>query len=383
MPSRAIYRRVRTPEFYSRSYFDRQKDPTRESGYGEALTYRDEFGEVAVLAQELFSPSRILDLGCAKGFQVQAFRRQGLEAWGIDISDYAVSEAPAEVVPFLKVEEYRKIHFPDEYFDLVLAMEVLEHIPPTDIRTVVEELHRLTSRFVWATIPCFGNNPFGPQGVLEGKIQPERINYYQKYIIDLAAFRHLVRDINGYPIHGHLIAASFDWWTDLFTSLGFLRRGDLERTINRRLRQAAEGIWNTLVFEKVREPAPAPASPLGLEEADFRPLENGTWRAELPVLQRGVHGLDLHLRIQWMNWRKPDEHRLLAVKCLPKDAECIYGLRLVNYGEARKNRKGGILEVSMTFALPRESGAFLEVSMADESRLLPVFSAVDPTPLTA
>lgn len=382
MPKKTIYRRVRTPEFYSRNYFDRRKDPSRESGYGEALAYREEFREVAAVAHEVFNPARVLDLGCAKGFQVQALRDRGIEAWGIDISDYAVSEASAEVEPFLKVEEYRNVHFPDEYFDLVIAMEVLEHIPPTEIRAVVEELRRLTSRWVWATIPCYGSNPFGPEGCLEGKIQPNQVNYYRKYVIDQAAFRHLVRDINGFPIHGHLIAASFDWWTALFTSRGFLRRGDLEKVVNRHLGPAAEGTWNCLIFEKVREREPGPITPFQLGEGDFRSSGDGFWRATIPSLAPGVHRLDVELRVQWMNWRKPDEHRFLAISCLSPQGEHIYGLRLVSYGEARKAKKGGMLTVDMTFAFSRETEALLELTMTDESRVKPLSSTISSAALS-
>lgn len=372
LPREAVYHRVRTTEFYSRDYFDRKKDPLRESGYGEALTYREEFREVADVALHLFQPQRVLDLGCAKGFQVLALRREGIDAWGIDISDYAVSKAPAEVEPFLKVEEYRRVHFPDEYFDLVLAMEVLEHVPPTEIREVVDELRRLTSRFIWATIPCYGSNPYGPDGCLEGKIQSERISYYQKHVVDLASFRHLVRDIEGYPIHGHLIAASFDWWTALFTSMGFLRRGDLEMEINRRLRPAAEGTWNCLVFEKAQAGPGGRARPGFLEGLEFQSSGNGSWKAYLPALTIGIHHLDLELRVQWMNWRKPDEDRLLCIRCLSPQEDRIYGMRLVTYGEARKRKKGRLLPAEISLSIPRETDALLEVIMADESRVQPL-----------
>lgn len=372
LPRKSIYRRVHRPEFYSRDYFDRTKDPLRESGYGEALTYREEFREVAEVSRELFRPTRVLDVGCAKGYQVLALRREGVEAWGVDISDYAISEAPAEVEPYLKVEEYRRIHFPDGYFDLVLALEVLEHIPPTQIDEVVKELRRITSRWIWVSIPCYGTNPYGPDGCLEGKIQPERINYYRKHTVDLASFRHLVRDIEGYPIHGHLIAASFDWWTALFTSLGFLRRGDVEGEINRRLGPAADGTWNCLVFEKVRDDSLPMEDSLRLTEDDFRSGDDGAWTAVLPTAPAGIHRLDVEFRVQWMNWRKPDEDRLLSLRCLSPGGDLIHGLRLVSYGEARGRKSGRSLAVEMTLACPTETDIRIEVEMADESRVKPL-----------
>lgn len=44
---------------------------------------------------------KVLELGCAKGYSVQWLREQGIEAWGMDVSAYAISQADPVVQPYL------------------------------------------------------------------------------------------------------------------------------------------------------------------------------------------------------------------------------------------------------------------------------------------
>ncbi|MDD9370982.1 MAG: methyltransferase domain-containing protein, partial [Acidimicrobiales bacterium] len=55
------------------------------------------FGMVADKIVRQLAPARVLDAGCAKGFLVQQLRARGVEAFGIDISEYAISEVDDEV----------------------------------------------------------------------------------------------------------------------------------------------------------------------------------------------------------------------------------------------------------------------------------------------
>ena len=42
-------------------------------------------------------PASVLDAGCAMGFLVEALRERGVEAWGVDISEYAISKVHESV----------------------------------------------------------------------------------------------------------------------------------------------------------------------------------------------------------------------------------------------------------------------------------------------
>ena len=74
---------------------------------------------------------KVLDFGCAKGYTVHALRLLGIKAFGVDVSEYAISQAPKEVSKFLGVikpfEEIGKCTKGTGY-DWVLCKDILEHI---------------------------------------------------------------------------------------------------------------------------------------------------------------------------------------------------------------------------------------------------------------
>jgi len=82
----------------------------------------------------LYHPRRVLDVGCAKGFMVGAFIDMGSEAFGCDVSDFAISSAaPALRQRLFRVDvEKERLPFPDGDFDLVTSIQVLEHIQNHD-----------------------------------------------------------------------------------------------------------------------------------------------------------------------------------------------------------------------------------------------------------
>ena len=79
----------------------------------------------------------VLDFGCAKGFMVYAMRLLGKDAYGVDISDYAVNNCHKKVGKYLSV-----INSVDEIkggWDLIIAKDVLEHIPKEQVLSVLKE----------------------------------------------------------------------------------------------------------------------------------------------------------------------------------------------------------------------------------------------------
>ncbi|OON99695.1 MAG: hypothetical protein ATN35_01470 [Epulopiscium sp. Nele67-Bin004] len=52
---------------------------------------------VAKKIVEKYNPKVVLDAGCAMGFLVEALRNEKVEAYGIDISEYAISRVPQAV----------------------------------------------------------------------------------------------------------------------------------------------------------------------------------------------------------------------------------------------------------------------------------------------
>lgn len=82
----------------------------------------------------------VLDYGCAKGFMVYALRLLGKEAYGADVSEYAVQNCHPKVKDYLRVIEGAEQL--SGGWDLIIAKDVLEHIPKDIIPSVLSELRR-------------------------------------------------------------------------------------------------------------------------------------------------------------------------------------------------------------------------------------------------
>lgn len=81
--------------------------------------------------------NNVLDYGCAKGFMVYALRLLGKDAYGVDVSEYAITHCHPKVKDYLSV-----IDRVDEIkggWDLIIAKDVLEHIPKERIPNVLSE----------------------------------------------------------------------------------------------------------------------------------------------------------------------------------------------------------------------------------------------------
>lgn len=79
----------------------------------------------AIVAE--LAPSTSLDLGCGPGLLVEALRRRGVDARGVDISEHAIEHAAEGARDFCRVGS---VTDPIEgTFDLIVCIEVLEHVP--------------------------------------------------------------------------------------------------------------------------------------------------------------------------------------------------------------------------------------------------------------
>lgn len=83
----------------------------------------------------------VLEVGCAKGFVVEDLRSLGVDAWGVDVSEYAISHAPSSVQSFLRVADVRDLPeiFNKDEFDFTFSRGLLECFD--DLAPVVESLN--------------------------------------------------------------------------------------------------------------------------------------------------------------------------------------------------------------------------------------------------
>ncbi|MCP8315156.1 MAG: class I SAM-dependent methyltransferase [archaeon] len=87
--------------------------------------------------------SRFLDIGCGDGkFTLEFATKIGAkEVYGVDIYEPALEEAKNKGIIIEKSDVNEGIHFPSEFFDVILCNQVAEHLLNPD--TLFKEIRRL------------------------------------------------------------------------------------------------------------------------------------------------------------------------------------------------------------------------------------------------
>lgn len=90
---------------------------------------------------------KILDLGIGQGYLEQKMKKQGRDdlIYGIDISPTSIKRAVKSFMGDFRVGDVLKIdrYYSKKYFDIIVAIELIEHIYPKDIFTFYRKVHRL------------------------------------------------------------------------------------------------------------------------------------------------------------------------------------------------------------------------------------------------
>lgn len=228
-------------DFYGARYYGVGRRPGRGqlSGYEVYDRHTSHANKHAYLLWKHFDVQHTLDVGCALGFVVEALRELGIDAEGIDVSEFAIANANKGAKGHVRVGSLLdSLPCEDASFDLVTAIETLEHLEPETVPHALSELRRITRRFLVATIPSFGPNEHGPDGWLDGKVLPSRLDHYRSLGPSYegpVAFDDLERDEEGNPVEGHLTIASFSWWTQRFNEAGFERCPEMEKKVHEEL----------------------------------------------------------------------------------------------------------------------------------------------------
>ena len=109
------------------------------------------FGSMADRIAREIAPKTVLDAGCAMGFLVETLRRRGVEAFGLDISQYAIEKAHPDIKPHCQVASVTD-PLPQRY-DLIICIEVLEHTVPRDAETAIQNFCRSTDDILFSSTP--------------------------------------------------------------------------------------------------------------------------------------------------------------------------------------------------------------------------------------
>lgn len=95
----------------------------------------------------------ILDFGCARGYVVRAFRELGFEAYGVDVSAWAIENADESVKSFVfgDVDGLGLPVWNREPVDWIIAKDVLEHVDKP--RNAVDWMMERATQGVFAVVP--------------------------------------------------------------------------------------------------------------------------------------------------------------------------------------------------------------------------------------
>lgn len=94
---------------------------------------------------------KILEVGANIGLQLELLRLMGFKnLFGVELNDCAVEKAK-KLHPQVDVIRGSAFDLPfrDGYFDLVFTSGVLIHIAPADLPRALDEIHRVTNRYIW------------------------------------------------------------------------------------------------------------------------------------------------------------------------------------------------------------------------------------------
>ena len=145
---------VLVAKLFGRDYFDGD----RVFGYG-GYRYDGRWRPVVRDIMEHYklpAGARVLDVGCAKGFLVSDMVDAGLNACGIDVSHYAVVDAPyPAAAPRLRLGSADALPFSDQSFDLVLSINTLHNLPRAGVIKALQEIKRVSRRGMFIQVDSY------------------------------------------------------------------------------------------------------------------------------------------------------------------------------------------------------------------------------------
>lgn len=211
------------PEWYGRDYFVTPKGMKYRDGSGQVhgWSYDNPSGEmeaadfVARAWKKLFKPKNMLDVGTGRGTVVAYARKNKIEAYGFDFSDWALTEGLYRGC----YPEWVKVHdatqpwpYEDESFDLVTALDFFEHMFIEDLPFVESELYRVSRKWCFLLIAIAGTGGLqgeGPEGYILHKGEPVPI------------------ELEGSAVAGHVLVRQKKWWVKRFNEGGWIERRDM------------------------------------------------------------------------------------------------------------------------------------------------------------
>lgn len=144
---------------------------------------------------------KILDIGCGRGQFVTYLRDVDIEAWGFDFSEWAVENRyPRCKKEWIIVHDaIQRWPYGDNAFDFVIALDFFEHVYLEDIDFVLEEIYRVSKKWIFLQIAIIG----GGSGFSI---------HENGYIIKKG--ESVPIELEGMAVAGHVTVQSRDFWVE-------------------------------------------------------------------------------------------------------------------------------------------------------------------------
>jgi len=136
-------------------------DGSRDINYG-GYYYDERWIPIAnkiINHYKLNSKSRILDIGCGKGFLLYEIKKiiPNCEVFGIDISKYAINHGKEEIKNNLKIGNANKLPYAENSFDLVLSINTLHNLYCYDLISSLKEIERVSKKHKYLCVESYRN----------------------------------------------------------------------------------------------------------------------------------------------------------------------------------------------------------------------------------
>jgi ubiquinone/menaquinone biosynthesis C-methylase UbiE len=133
---------------YDKDYWD----GSRKSGYGGYKFIDGYWKDVAIKLikkYDLNHKSRVLDVGCGKGFLLYELKKiiPEIIVRGLDISSYAIKNSHKDIKKFLKIQKAQSRYvFKKNYFDLVISLGCVHNLEIYDLKKCINEMTRVSKK---------------------------------------------------------------------------------------------------------------------------------------------------------------------------------------------------------------------------------------------
>ncbi len=198
---------------YSEEYYQpKAENPKFFANYAADRKVRtEEFERKLEDVTEYLGPKRgkLLDIGCAMGFFLDAARKSNFDCEGVEISAFSSDYARKELGLKVFTGTLEQAQFPSESFDVVTSWDCVEHVP--DPTAFLHEVKRILKKDGMGVIETMNMDGLGAIIYKENfkSVVPEAHIYY----FTVSSFLRLLNKVGFQTIHIDFPYFKSRWYT--------------------------------------------------------------------------------------------------------------------------------------------------------------------------